>query len=75
MSGYSSIVLILGLGTLLFIYTILYDMYQGWAYVALAAGADSTVLSINLILWQWYPLILLISLTIGHLVESQRRNP
>lgn len=75
MSGYGSIVLFVGLGCLLFIYTLLYDIYQGFAYLALDVGADATVMNLNLTLWTWYPLILLICLTIGYLIESQRRTP
>lgn len=75
MSGYGSIVLFVGLGAMLFIYSLLYDIYQGFASLAIDAGADPFVMNLNLTLWTWYPLILLVSLTIGYLVESQRRTP
>ena len=75
MSGYSNITLIVALGILLLIYTILYDLWIGFADLAETAGADPTVISYLLILWTWYPLIQLFSLTFGYLIENQRWSP
>ena len=50
MSGYSNITLIVALGILLLIYTILYDLWIGFADLAETAGADPTVISYLLIL-------------------------
>lgn len=43
--------------------------------LAQTAGADPIIMSWVFVLWTWYPLILLVSLTIGYLVENQRRSP
>lgn len=75
MSGYSSLTLIVSIGVLLFLYTLLYDLWIGFADLAETAGADPTIMSWVFVIWTWYPLILLVTLTIGYLVENQRRSP
>lgn len=75
MSGYGGIAFVVSVGIMLFLYTLLYDVHQGFYLLAVDQGADPTVMGISLILWQWYPLVCLLGLSIGYLVESQRRSP
>ena len=59
----------------MFVYTLLWDLYQGFWAGAIAFGGNPVTLGYQFTIWQWIPAIYFISLTFWYLVHAQRRRP
>lgn len=74
MVAYATVVYFVSLFTLLFTYTICWDLYTGFFSMAIAMGGDSTILGYMYTIHEWIPAALFPSLTFWHLVQAQRRT-
>lgn len=74
MVAYTIIVYFVALASLMFMYTITWDLFVGFMEMALASGADTVIIGYMYTIHTWIPLALLISLTIWFLSESQVRG-
>lgn len=74
MVAYPLVVYLVSLFSLMFFYTLTWDLYVGFMNMALSAGADGTIIGYLYTIHTWMPFAILISLTIWYLSQSQARG-
>ena len=74
MVAYATIVYLVCVSVVMFVYTLLYDLYLSLWNIALASGVSSDVMGVLYSVHIYYPAAFFLSMTFWYIIQSQKKG-